>query len=205
MSNTHKNKIPNQTEFYEAKFSDLNCAASEIQGKAFENCQFMNSNFSESKFIDCKFVDCEFKSSNLSVVQFNNCFFSEVVFDECKIIGINWTKLKWPTIKLTSSLYFYRSDVSDSSFYGLDLTGIIIEECKAHNVDLRAGDFSNASFIQTDFDGSLFMNSKLHSADFTDAINYNIDPNHNDIRKAKFTMPDVVNLLHRFDIEINGM
>ena len=37
------------------------------------------------------------------------------------------------------------------------------------------------------------------------AINYMIDPTENSIKKAKFSFPDVVNLLRSFDIEIEDI
>ena len=76
---------------------------------------------------------------------------------------------------------------------------------KAHDVDFRGCDLSNGSFVLTDFQNNLFLNSKLYAADFTDAINYSINPRENDIRKGKYSMPDVINLLHYFDIEIEGI
>ena len=84
----------------------------------------------------------------------------------------------------------------------MNLQEIIIEECKAHDVDFREANLSNGSFIETDFERSMFMHTKLNSADFTDAINYNINPNENDIRKGKFSLPDAIALLNGFEIEI---
>lgn len=84
----------------------------------------------------------------------------------------------------------------------MNLKEIIIEECKAHDVDFREADLSNGEFFMTDFEGSLFMHTKLYAATFTQAINYNINPNENDIRKGKFSMPDVIELLRNFQIEI---
>lgn len=191
-----------RNELYDATFSDLHYPSATIQNKVFENCKFINANFTEAKFIGCKFVDCEFKSCNLSAAQFDDSSFSEVTFYESKIIGVNWTKLKWPAIKLSSPFQFYKSNISHSSFYSLELRELIIEACKAHDVDFRTADLTDANFVLTDFERSQFMHTTLYSADFTDAINYHIDPNKNDIRKAKFSMPDVINLLHHFEIEI---
>ncbi|WP_423202849.1 pentapeptide repeat-containing protein [Legionella busanensis] len=202
MANTYETTIFNQQEFYNYKFSDLTLEKTELENKVFENCKFEKSNFSEAKFTSCKFVDCEFVSCNLSAIELNNTSFSETLFADCKLMGINWTKVKWPLIKLTSPIQFYRSNISYSSFYGLDLKEIIIEECIAHDVDFREGNFSNGNFTLTDFENSLFMHTKLHAASFIEAINYSINPIDNDIRKGKFSVPEVLNLLHAFQIEI---
>lgn len=205
MNDIHKKiDIFIQHEFYDTHFSDLKYASVKFENKIFENCQFTDSTFNEAKFIRCKFIDCEFKTCNLSSAQFDQTSFSEVVFAESKLIGINWTRVKWPLIKLSSPLKFYKSNISHSSFYELELSEIIIDECKAHDVDFREGDFSQASFVLTDLERSLFMHTKLYAADFTDAFNYHIDPMNNNIHKAKFSLPDALNLLNSFDIEIKN-
>lgn len=192
-----------QDEFYNLKFEDLKLESVELISKTFENCCFSKSTFTETKFTGCKFIDCEFTSCNLSSIQIKNTSFSDVVFEESKLIGINWTQAKWPLVKLTSSIKFYRCNISHSSFYELDLQEIVIEECKAHDVDFRLGNFSNGSFILSDLEGSMFVNTKLYAANFKEAINYQINPNENDIRKGKFSIPEVLNLLGSFQIEMD--
>ncbi len=201
---TLETKLFSQDEFCDTHFSALTLDKSELQNKTFENCQFTDSSFSETRFEDCQFIDCNFKSCNLSNARFKNCSLSEVAFQESKLIGINWTEIKWPLINLISPIKFQDCNISHSSFYQLCLKEIAIEECKAHDVDFRGGDFSNGSFVKTDLNSSLFMRTKLQACDFTEAINYAIDPNENNIRKAKFSIPEVVNLLHNFGIKIQA-
>lgn len=129
--------------------------------------------------------------------------FSNVVFNDAKMMGINWTKAKWPRIRLTSLINFHACNISHSSFFGLELTEINLSECKAHDVDFREADLSYANFTNTDLYQSLFAHTKLISANFSDAINYNIDITLNNVKKAIFTFPDVINLLYHFEIQIN--
>jgi fluoroquinolone resistance protein len=42
----------------------------------------------------------------------------------------------------------------------------------------------------------------LEKADLRTAYNYSIDPSINKIKKAKFSLPGVVGLLSKYDIEI---
>lgn len=200
-----KSDIFHQDEFYDLTFSDLKLDKMEIRDKLFENCTFNKSSFIETIFHSCKFVDCEFKFCNLSSTQFKYTSFNETVFDESKLIGINWTHAKWPNINLSSPIKIYKSNISHSSFFELELREIIIEDCKAHDVDFRGSDLSNGIFILTDFQNSQFMHTKLYAANFTEAINYSINPKENDIRKGKYTMPDAINLLHYFEIDIEGI
>lgn len=128
--------------------------------------------------------------------------FSDVVFDECKLIGIDWTKANWPRFALCCPIQLYKCIINDSSFFGLDLKEIVIEECKAHDVDFREGNFSEPNFTYTDFSNSLFSNTNLTGADFTESINYNIDIYFNQIKRAKFCRYEVVKLLDSLGIEL---
>lgn len=170
----------------------------------FENCKFIQCKFVEAVFSHTRFTDCDFTSCDLSLAKFPGCKFSEVSFKNSKLIGINWTELNWPLIKLTSPLYFYSCNLSHSSFYGLELSNLLIEECKAHDIDFRDANLSHASFAESDLLNSLFLHTNLNSANFTNAINYTIDPNENRIKRARFSFPDVLTLLNYFDIIIEG-
>ncbi len=131
--------------------------------------------------------------------------FLDVVFDQSKLMGINWTKAKWPKVRLSSSINFYSCNISHSNFFGLSLLEINIQECKVHDTDFREADLSYSNLASSDFYQSLFIHSKLTSVDFSEAINYNIDITLNEVKKATFTFPDVINLLQHFEIKINGL
>jgi len=192
-----------KNEYYDHRFSNLNIPNIIVEKKRFEGCHFINVNLSESKLIRCKFVNCEFVNCNLSTVEFDASTLTEITFSESKTMGINWTKLNWPHIKLHSSLQFYKSILNHSGFYGLELKELVIEECTAHDVDFRTADLSYADFRLTDFEKSQFVNTNLYAADLTEAYNYRIDPTQNNIRRAKFSLPDAIHLLDAFDIEVN--
>ena len=204
MKNLTLTNLMKENDFYDCCFSEIDYNDVMLGEKKFENCKFNNCNFSETKFLACKFIECDFYNCNLSSAQLDNSTFVEISFIESKLIGINWTKLKWPHIKLSSPFQFIKSNISHSSFFELDLSELVIEECKAHDVDFREADLTGASFVLSDLEKSLFMHTNLYSADFTNATNYLIDPTENNIRKAKFSVPDVLNLLHNFEIEIQS-
>lgn len=85
---------------------------------------------------------------------------------------------------------------------GLYLREIIMTECKAHEVDFREANCMEGNFSHTDFTGSLFNHTNLHKADFSEASNYDINVLLNEVKKAKFSLPEAVNLLKGFDIEL---
>ena len=128
--------------------------------------------------------------------------YSDVCFRDSKLIGIDWTKVAWPKFIFDSPVKFYKSILNDCSFYGLSLQDLVLEECKAHNVDFREGNFSNSNFTYTDLSGSFFGNTNLSGVDFSEATDYDIDIYRNIIEKAKFSRFEAVSLLDSLDIEL---
>lgn len=191
-----------QNEYWSKNFKNLDCSGIEIFSKEFDGCTFEKCDFSNSTFNKCNFVDCEFINCNLSIVKMEYSKFSDVCFRDSKLIGINWTKLAWPRLIFCSPIKFYKSILNDSSFYGLSLQDFVLEECKAHNVDFREGDFSNSNFTYSDLSGCFFGNTNLSCADFSEAIGYDIDIYQNTIKKAKFSRFEAVRLLESLEIDL---
>lgn len=189
-------------EYLTKNFTDESFPGKEIRSTIFEECTFKSCDFSGARFKSCSFMDCGFSSCNLSVVNFDFSRFSDVVFHECKVIGIDWTKVTWPSIPLGCPLKFYKCVINDSSFFGLSLNEIEIEDCEARRVDFREGEFCEANLRYTDFSNSLFNGTNLTGADFTGATNYRINIYQNTIKKAKFNRYEAVSLLDSLDIEL---
>ena len=128
--------------------------------------------------------------------------FFEVDFVECKLVGVDWTRAYWPSLHLDSELKFTKCILNDSSFFGLTLNELKLDDCKLHEVDFREGDFSNSSLIYCDFTNSLFMRTNLHNVDFTDSCNFNIDVLENKISEAQFSRYEALNLLDSLGIKL---
>jgi fluoroquinolone resistance protein len=58
-------------------------------------------------------------------------------------------------------------------------------------MDFAESDLSHSVFANYDLDGSIFDNTNLEKADLRSAFNYNIDPDKDRIRKAKFSLDGV--------------
>lgn len=197
-----KSPLNNEPAYLSKTFCNLSEPNGEIHNVEYEDCEFQDCDFNETLFRQCKFIDCTFTRCNMSLMQVHQSHFSNVSFDECKMIGIDWTRAKWPSFFYSVALKFNKCIINDSSFIGLTLDEIIIEECKAHDVDFRDGSFREAVFCHTDFTSSLFGKTDLTDADFTEAINYDIDIFNNNITRAKFTHTEAIRLLNCMDIEL---
>lgn len=194
--------IENRSEYFSKIFKNIEAAGESFTEVVFENCIFEHCNFSDIRFYKCKFVDCVFAHSNLSNCKVDYSKFFDTSFDESKLVGLDWTKADWPRFNFTSPLKFTRCIINDSSFFGLALSELVLEHCKAHDVDLRNGNFSKSNFTYTDFTNSLFMKTNLQETDFSEAENYDIDIFNNDIKSARFSRLEAVRLLNCLDIEL---
>lgn len=191
-----------KTEYSGKLFEKLDLEGAELNGASFHDCRFAKCNFSHAQLLQCRFDGCEFSGCNLSLAVLRGSSFREVSFSSCKLVGIDWTAARWPSVALGGQLRFDECLLNSSSFFGLYLQETKMEACQARNVDFTEADCSHASFIQTDFAGATFHQSKLVKADFSDAVNYAIDARSNRISGARFSLPDAVNLLRSLDIEI---
>ena len=76
----------------------------------------------------------------------------------------------------------------------------------AHSI-LQEVDFTECSAKKVTFDNcdltdAIFNHTNLKEADFRNARSYTLNPNHNTIRQAKFSAPEVFGLLRDYQITI---
>ncbi len=190
------------SEYTGNHFEHLDLIEQELRDKSFYDCEFIHCNFTESRLLNCTFDGCRFTDCNLSTAKIRGTAFREVIFKTCKLVGIDWTTARWPSVPLTGQIEFDECMLDGSSFFGLYLQELKMEACQARDVDFTEADCEYASFIQTDFADSTFHETRLIKADFTDALNYAIDIHSNKITGAKFSLPEAINLLRGLDIEI---
>ncbi len=195
--------IKDNTDYAYEVFNELEIKRAIVQLSNFEGCKFVGCNFLEAQFNECKFTDCEFKDSNLSLIKFNKSKFIETDFKNCKLTGVNWTTLPWGNLIVTAPIFFESCDISFSIFSSLELQEISFQDCKAHDVDFSECNLKGADFYRTDLRDSRFVLSKLDHCNFSEAINYCINPLENSIEGARFSSPDVLGLLSIFNIEID--
>ncbi|MBL0071958.1 MAG: pentapeptide repeat-containing protein [Bacteroidetes bacterium] len=97
---------------------------------------------------------------------------------------------------------FNKCQLDLSSFYRLKLSKTSFQDCSLKEVDFSETDLTASIFRQCDLQLAVFDNTILEKADLSTAINYIIDPDKNHIRKAIFSMPDVITLLNKYQIVI---
>lgn len=191
-----------ESEYDDESFENLDMTGATLEGIRFRDCSFTRCNFSEATLARCRFSDCQFQDCNLSLATLTGSGFDGVTFIDCKMVGIHWTKAHWPRIRVAKALVFRRCALNDSSFFGLDLRECELVECRAIDVDFTDANCEDADFSDTDLSDSVFARTRLVRANFTDAQNYRIDLFNNDIKRARFSLPEAVSLLYSLDIEL---
>jgi len=78
----------------------------------------------------------------------------------------------------------------------------IFQNTSAKNVDFSECDLTKVLFSNCNLLNSVFHKTILKEADFLTALNYTIDPELNNIRRAKFSTGGVAGLLNKYDIII---
>jgi fluoroquinolone resistance protein len=167
-------------------------STSEFEGVTFQGEAAINIDLSNRKLIDCIFERCQLSSVKIqgAVIQ--------AAFNRSKLEGINFFTAKRPLL----SLSFHECLIRHSSFAELKLHGIKITGCELQNVDFSDANLSSADFTNTTFDNCVFRNTNLTKANFQYATGYYIDPTLNKVKGARFSSPEVLNLLAGFDIVI---
>ena len=186
-------------DYYDQEFSGITYQE-ELAFKTFDECTFTDCNFSNAEFKTCKFKHCHFINCNLSLITLKSSYFVDVSFEACKILGVNWT---YAEISLHQNLNFLKCNISQSNFLCLNLSSIKISQCSARDVDFRDCDLSKSILTANDFQNTLFSNTNLIKADFTNSINYYIDVLANQVKDAKFSLPEAIALLNGLGIKLS--
>ncbi len=114
------------------------------------------------------------------------------------MVGVDFYKCdKFIHIKFIKSI-LQTCNFTDLKLKGISFKGSKIREVYFTNTDLQEADFSDADLL-----GTLFHQCNLTRADFRNAKNYAIDLQANNLKKAKFSFPEAINLLKCLDIEIS--
>lgn len=194
--------IESQQQYFEESFKSLDLPDLVCIGTEFEECSFIDCTFTSATFENCNFINCSFTRCQLSLIRVPYTRFFAISFVECKVLGVDWTRANWSAYHKDFEISFRQSILNDSSFFGLTLQALVLDECKVQDVDFREGDFSHAVMTYSDFTHSLFMRTNLQSANFAEATQYSINILENQVQGAKFSKHEAVYLLEGLGIEL---
>ena len=180
-------------KFENVNYSGEKVPCAEYVGCVFENCDFSNSNLSNIKFIDCEFHLC-----NLSLANLNAASLKTVKFFESKLVGLDFSNCS----EFLFSVIFEKCNLQYASFFKRKLHKTTFKDCSLNETIFSEVDLSLSVFLNCDLINAIFEKTILSKVDFTTSYNYIIDPEKNNIKKAKFSKDGILGLLAKYDIMI---
>jgi uncharacterized protein YjbI with pentapeptide repeats len=179
-------------------FTGLDFTLKALEKGEYENCTFRNCNFAETTLSDVIFTECTFEGCDFSMTKVGGASFRTVIFRNCKQLGVRFDECS----KLLLSFTFENCILNFASFYKLKLKGTRFLGCKLQETDFTETDLTKAIFHDCNLQGSTFDRTILNEADLRTASNFSIDPENNQIKKAKFTLHGLAGLLDKYNIVI---
>ena len=174
-----------------------------LQGREFRECRFLACDFSGARLRGCRFVACRFEDCDLSLAEFPESRLQGVEFRRCKLVGVDWTTAHWAShADLFGPPRWYECVLDYGTFVGVDLSGAALTASRIREADFSAVNLSHADLSRCDLLGSRFENTNLTGADLTRATGYLIAPQRNQLKQARFSLPEVMALLDALQIEI---
>lgn len=134
----------------------------------------------------------------MSLLQLKHCKFTDITMKNCKAVGLNWSLSSKPF-----SINIYSSDISNSTFFNLDLRHSKIISCKAHDIDFAEANLTKANLDDTDLLNARFINTNLRLTNLTKAKNYSIDPSSNKLNSTKVALPEALSFLNYLNIKVS--
>jgi uncharacterized protein YjbI with pentapeptide repeats len=166
--------------------------------KQFEHCRFVNCDFSYANLGGIVFMDCRFDECNLSVVKLSDTGIQNVVFKYCKLSGADFSKSR----DFLFEAGFDNCILDNAIFYKKKNKGAKFINCSMIETDFTEADLTNTEFDSCNLSRAFFDRTILKNADFRTSYNFTIDPDNNDIKKARFSVNGLPGLLTRYDIRI---
>jgi len=182
-----------EQDFLKIDFSRQALTVGEYDHCTFVNCTFNNCDLSNIIFADCQFEDCD-----LSLAKVSNTVFRDVKFKQCKLLGLHFENCN----EFLFSVDFEGCQLNLSSFYKRALKKTNFKDCSLKEVDFAETNLINSTFDNCDLLGAIFDNTILLKCDFRTSFNFIIDPEKNQISKAKFSLQGIAGLLTKYNIII---
>lgn len=165
----------------------------EFEGCSFRACDFSNSNFSHSRFSDCTFIGC-----NLAMMKLNGSTLDGIMFKDCKLVGMDFSECA----DFLFSVRFENCLLDFASFARKKMAKTLFKDSSLKGAMFTNAVLSKALFENSNLEGAVFDSTNLQEANFITAYNYALDPERNNIKKAKFSQYGLAGLLAKYDIRV---
>lgn len=182
-------------------FDVTSLAAQPLKKGEYDSCTFTGCDLSTTDLSGYRFIECTFINCNLSMVKMNKTVWNDIVFKDCKMLGIRWDVCD----PFAFGISLQGCISGHASFYGLKLKHAKFQNTQLQEADFTSCDLSGSSLAHCDLLGATFDDTNLEKADLSTAINYNIDPERNKIKGARFALSGLPGLLDKYRIKVEGL
>lgn len=189
-----------QDEIYydDRVFSEADILEKGRRSTNFNNCVFKKCDFSEVDFRSCNFTNCEFDGCNLSMVKFNDAGLDNIHFKNSKLVGTDFSVAK----DFLFSVNFTDCILDYATFVKKKNKKAKFVDCSLKGADFSEADLTLAVFKRCNLSAAVFMRSILVQANLSEAHNFSIDPEQNNLKKTVFSSSGLSGLLHKYDIVV---
>jgi len=168
--------------------------------QTFENCRFISCDFSYANLSKLVFTECTFEGCNLSLVHLSETDWQDVRFKDCKLSGADFSK----ALDFLFAVNFENCVLDNAVFYKKKNKGAKFMDCSLVETDFTEADLTNATFQNCNLNRAFFDRTILKNVDLSTSYNFIIDPDNNDIKKAKFSVQGLPGLLVKYGIVVSG-
>jgi len=166
------------------------------QQAVFENCVFKGCDLSDLNFSATDFVDTTFETCNFSLAKFSDTGLKNVTFKGCKLSGVNLSNCK----DFLFSANFEDCILDYASFHKKKNKKAKFINCSMKSTDLTEADLTEVLFKNCDLQAAEFGRTILVGANLSTSYNITLDPEQNQLRKAKFSQHGLIGLLFKYGI-----
>ncbi len=169
-----------------------------LEAGSYEQCRFVDCDFSNADLAEIAFIDCVFQDCNLLLVNTSHTSLQTVEFINCKLSGVNFGRCR----DFAFAVSFERCVLDNAVFFKRKMKGTRFAECSLLDADFTECDLSSAAFEHCNLQGALFDRTNLKQADLRTSYNFIIDPEANDLRKAKFSVYGLPGLVAKYGVVV---
>lgn len=184
-------------EFYEKKINSLKEEG--LTKGEYEACQFLGLDLSNADLRDYKFLECDFIDCNLSNAQLTNTSLQDCSFKNCKLLGLSFEDGN----DFNFGIRTKGSSLNHSTFYQMNLVNCRFEASSMHSVDFTEAKMNKVPLIECDLLNAQFEQTDLSDCDLSRSFNFNIDPEINSLKGARFSSDQLIGLLGKYQIKIS--
>ncbi len=176
--------------------SNIDFSAQPHAKNEYEYCEFVNCTFndlSNLSLIDCDFTNCNLSNAKTVKAGLQNCRFKD-----CKLLGVDFSGSK----NFTFEVHFENCVMDYTFFDKKEMNKSSFKHCRLHGANFTQTDLSRCSVTHCDFYEAVFSGTNLMGLDFTSNVNFIIDPEANNIKKARFALQSLPGLLQAYQIVV---